>query len=65
MYKGKKVYVQRIGTGDTIGYTPIDLVYPDELVASVGESVTSILDKIIQVLGDFEYFYNLKGQFVF
>ena len=64
-FRNHSVYVQQINQGNTIGYTPVDLTYPDELVASIGDTVTSILDKIVQMLGDFEYFYNLKGQFVF
>lgn len=64
-YQQKKYYIQRIGRGDTIGYKPIELIYPDELIASVGDSITSVLDKIVKTFGDFEYFYNLDGQFVF
>ena len=51
--------------GDTIGYRSTDLVYAGDLIASVGESVVSVLDKIKNMLGDYEYFYNLEGQFVF
>jgi hypothetical protein len=35
------------------------------LVANVGESLTSVLDKIKNMLVEFEYFYNTDGQFVF
>jgi len=35
------------------------------LIANVGESLTSVLDKIKNMLVEFEYFYNLSGQFVF
>ncbi len=51
--------------GDTIGYRNTDLVYAGDLISSVGESVVSMLDKIKNMLGDYEYFYNLEGQFVF
>jgi hypothetical protein len=37
------------------------LVYPDELKGDIGASITSILDKIVNMLGDYEYFYNLDG----
>ena len=30
-----------------------------------GESVTSILDSICNVLGNYEYFYDVNGNFVF
>ena len=55
----------KIDYGETAGYKEIDLVYPDELIANIGESITSVLDKIKNMLGNFEYFYNLEGQFVF
>jgi hypothetical protein len=42
-----------------------DLTYPGDLIAAVGETVTSVLDKIVNMLGEFEYFYDLNGQFVF
>lgn len=51
--------------GHTSGYRLTDLTYPGELVANIGESLTSILDKIKNVLGNFEYFYNIDGKFVF
>jgi hypothetical protein len=41
------------------------LVYPDDLIANPGDSITSILDKIKNFLGDYEYFYNTAGQFLF
>jgi len=34
-------------------------------VANVGDTVTSILDKLVKMLGDYEYFYDLEGRFVF
>ena len=51
--------------GDLAGYRTTDLVYAGELVGNVGESLTSILDKIKNMLGEFEYFYNIDGKFVF
>lgn len=58
-------YVAKIDYGETAGYTETDLVYPGDLIANIGESITSVLDKIKNLLGEFEYFYNLQGQFVF
>ena len=57
--------VAKIEFGQTAGYRETDLVYPGDLIANIGESVTSVLDKIKNMLNDFEYFYNLEGQFVF
>lgn len=51
--------------GETIGYRLTDLVFTSDLIASVGDTVTSILDKIVNMLGEFEYFYDLEGRFIF
>jgi hypothetical protein len=51
--------------GSIPGYRLTDLVYAGDLIANVGESLTSVLDKIKNMLGEFEYFYNLDGKFVF
>ena len=61
----KEYTIAKIDYGETAGFTEGALVYPDDLVVNAGESITSILDKIKNFLGDFEYFYNLQGQFVF
>lgn len=51
--------------GDTVGYRTTDLTYAGDLISNVGETVTSMLDKIVQMLGNFEYFYDLDGRFIF
>ena len=58
-------YLAKIDYGETAGYTESDLVYPSDLIANPGDSITSVLDKIRTFLGNFEYFYNIYGQFVF
>jgi hypothetical protein len=58
-------YVAKIEYGQTAGYRITDLTYAGDLIGKVGESITSILDKIRNMLVEFEYFYNLDGQFVF
>lgn len=59
-------YVSKIEYGQTAGYRNTDLVFPKDLIANVGETITSVFDKIIQTMfNDYEYFYNLDGQFVF
>lgn len=62
---GKTYCAARIQYGQTAGYRLTDLTYPGDLIANVGESLTSVLDKIKNMLGDFEYFYDLDGRFVF
>lgn len=53
--------------GEASGYRMIDLIWPekDGLIAQAGETVTSVLDKICKQFGDYEYFYDLDGHFVF
>ena len=58
-------YFTKIEYGQTPGYRPTNLTYAGDLISKVGESLTSILDKIKNMLVEYEYFYNLDGQFVF
>ena len=51
--------------GDDIGYRLTDLTYTGDLISSIGDSLVSILDKIKAMLGDFEYFYDVYGHFIF
>lgn len=57
--------VAKFEYGDDVGYRLTDLVYTGDLVSNVGDFLTSVLDKIKTMLGDFEYFYDLEGRFVF
>ena len=51
--------------GYDVGYIFTDFSYPGQLIADIGSTITQALDKIIGVLGNFEYFYDLDGNFVF
>lgn len=62
---GNEYYLAKIDTGQAGGYRKTDLTYPGDLIANIGESITSVLDKIRNMLVEFEYFYDLNGQFVF
>lgn len=53
------------GYGEDIGYIYTDFVYPGELVGDAGSTVCDILDKIKNTLGNYEYFYDVYGNFVF
>lgn len=57
--------VLQIKYGDTAGYRKTDLTFPGGLIANVGETVMSVLDKIKNMFADFEYFYDVDGRFVF
>lgn len=51
--------------GDDVGYTYVDFTYPGELSTNAGETITSVLDKIKDALGNYEYFYDVYGNFIF
>lgn len=55
----------QVNNGDDAGYIYSDFTWVGELTASAGETVTSVLDKIIQTLGNYEYFYDEFGVFHF
>ena len=62
----KRIYtVAKIEYGQAAGYRPTTLTYAGELISKVGESITSILDKIKKMLGEYEYFYDVYGHFIF
>lgn len=55
----------KITFGMDIGYRLTDLTYSGDLISNVGDVLTSVLDKIKTMLGDFEYFYDINGRFIF
>lgn len=57
--------VKQYNTNEDVGYTYADFVYDTELTADLGESVVTVLDKIKQYLGNYEYFYDEFGVFHF
>lgn len=52
---------------DNIGYKLTKFTFPSdkELSSNAGETVASVLDKIKNALGNFEYFFDVDGQFHF
>ena len=51
--------------GEDIGYIYTDFTFPGDLIGDAGNTITDILEKIKEVLGNYEYFYDLNGNFVF
>ena len=54
---------EEAGAGEDSG-TPLlldDDALTKDLTINVGEGLTSMLDKLVSMLGNFEYFYNLDG----
>lgn len=62
---GNENLIKIIEYGDEAGFIITDFTYPGELIGDAGETVTGVLDKIIGVLGNFEYFYDVYGNFRF
>ena len=63
---GETIYtISKIQYGDTVGYRLTDLTYPGDLISNPGDAITAILDKLTSMLGNFEYFYDLEGRFIF
>lgn len=56
-------YCRKVEYGQTAGYEAAELIYPGELNADVGATVTSVLDKIKNVYTNYEYFYDVFGRF--
>ena len=63
--KGIVYHIYKIDMGTALGFHKMDLIYAGELTTNVGDSLTSMLDKIRDMLGDFEYFYDIDGRFTF
>lgn len=52
--------------GDDIGFIYTDFIYPNELIAQPGDNICSaILDRIKSFLGNYEYYYDVFGNFIF
>ena len=49
--------------GEDIGYIFTDFTCPSELIGNAGDNVCIILDKIKNMLGNYEYFYDTEGNF--
>ena len=47
------------------GYTYVPFVFPGELAAGAGDTVCTVLDKIKSALGNYEYYYDVFGRFIF
>ena len=53
------------GFNEDVGYVYTDFTYPGKLISNIGDNICSVLDKIKNTLGNFEYFYDINGNFVF
>lgn len=53
------------GYGDDVGYMDTDFTYPGDLIFAAGSTVMQVLDEICKVLGNYEFFYDTEGRFIF
>ena len=60
---GDNVIIKR--TNDDVGYEMVPFTYPGELVLKAGDTVVTLLNKIKELLGNYEFFYDVWGNFVF
>ena len=51
--------------GENVGFIFTDFTYPGSLIGKPGDSVVDILETIKNTLGNYEFFYDLDGNFVF
>lgn len=51
--------------GEDVGYIFTDFTYSGDLIANPGDTICTILDKIKSTLGNYEYFYDVDGNFHF
>ena len=63
--KSDEYILTKIEYGQSAGYRETELVFAGDLIANAGESITSVLDKIKNMLGLYEYFYDVDGRFIF
>ena len=54
-----------INFGDDVGYEYTPFTFPGELIGDAGTPITTILDKIRDTLGNYEYFFDIDGNFRF
>lgn len=64
-YAEDAVHTQKYTYGQDVGYEFTAFTYPGELVLAAGSTVVNLLEKICQILGNYEYFFDLDGRFIF
>ena len=64
-YAEDAVHTKKYTYGQDVGYEFTAFTYPGELVLAAGATVVNLLEKICQILGNYEYFFDLDGRFIF
>ena len=71
MYTTDEAYLTYDGTwrsfgyNEDVGYVYTDFVYPGTLISNIGDNVGTILERVKNTLGNYEYFYDVDGNFIF
>ena len=63
--KAPKATIKIYEPGYDVGFKFTDFTYPGQSVCNSGDTIASILDKIIGILGNYQYFYDVEGNFRF
>lgn len=59
------VKISKVLYGEAAGYYKTPLIYAGDLIVNAGSPLTQMLDNIKNMLGEYEYFYDVDGHFIF
>lgn len=59
------VHSSIVNYGEDVAYEITPFTYPGDLIGDAGTPITTILDKIRDTLGNYEYFFDIDGNFKF
>ena len=63
---GNRRLMELTQTSNRLGYDYVPFTIPNkELLKQAGDTVTSVLDSITGILGNYEYYYDVNGNFIF
>lgn len=57
--------ISKVLYGEAAGYYKTPLIYAGDLIVNAGQPLTQMLDNIKNMLGEYEYFYDVDGHFIF
>lgn len=61
-----KKKIKKTDSNTVAGYRATDVIWNEkELLVSVGGTIVQMLDKLVKMLGEFEYYYDVYGRFIF
>lgn len=64
-FTAREDYPHMFTYGQDAGYKETEFTYPGELILKAGDTVVTLLDKIAKTLGNYEFFYDINGKFIF